>query len=351
MIQKTTTNRSTLPNATGKPEVYGVARCLHHIDLKDPDVDNRAEFFKVKQSLLASQKTVLPKGVVSDIGLDKMIDNTKSVVMVVHKRFILEAPSSNNVLIWSTPLFDRKVTRSLSICREGKYAQQRSAFSVGSGFFINNNIIATAAHVVVRPNYDIRDYRFVHGIIKGKETDFSNHIIVNKAQVWRPTHKHKKLSSRRYQLFAKGADWALINVKPAYIDHATSLVEHTSVTFDKDRTPKKGDGVYSIGHGLGLTMKMSYNGNIIKVDLINDFFECNLTLLGGSSGSPIFYTDDHSLAGVCMRGPKKLIIQRGSSTEEGNQKSCLIVKAEDQLFEGQECQKIQTILHALNALS
>jgi len=167
--------------------------------------------------------------------------------------------------------------------------------------------------------------------------------MVPKSQIWKPVGNNPKIPSNQYEYFSKGSDWLILEVEPAYPD--TVNIPPYIVKFDNNRSPTEDDELYSLGHGLGLPTKVSYEGKIQKVYTNKNFFECNLTLLGGNSGSPVFYADNHELAGIYMRGVKKLQIR-----EKNGEKECLIVKDTTTPFEGQECQILDNVINALNNL-
>ncbi|MDX2247533.1 MAG: serine protease [Bacteroidia bacterium] len=312
--------------------------------------DSRSEFWEIKDMIEKAQDSVMPGKIQNE--LNNIEERTQSVVMVVHKKNLLvsEDATSRKVLIWSVPLYERKISSDLSICPDSQYAQQPSAFSEGTGFFLDEEHIATAAHVVVKQEYDIRDYRFVWGVIYSKENPFRKYILVDKSQVWKPVQKEKRLTNKEYQLFSKGSDWAIIKVEKAYKEYhsdkkpfpATKSVTHPDPAAT-DRPIEIDRKLYSVGHGLGLPMKISYEGEVIKMG--ESVFECSLTLLGGNSGSPVFDAETHKLIGIYVRGIKKLTKVTNPSGKE-----CLVVKQESQEFEGQECQNIEEVLIALEHL-
>lgn len=319
----------------------------HNKNLGLSNKDRRIEYCDVRKSL----EEQLQSGNIHQELFDELIlpleqikANAQNVVMVVHKRNTLSSPGSDKVLIWSEPLCKRKFAHNRRICSSTKYSNQASSFANGTGFFLDDKVIVTAAHVLINAGYDMRNYRFIHGVIREKSTDFDSRIVVHKSQVWKPKLNQKRIPDDQHELFANKGDWAVIRVVPAYSNflptskQLSSIINFTSRDFTPEYTPKRlpqiGDQVYALGHGLGLTTKLSYDGKVFRKDV--NLFECNLTLLGGNSGSPVFFADDHTLAGVYMRGHKKLIVSHDDL-------SCLIVKHEPQFSEGQECQTLTNI--------
>jgi len=278
--------------------------------------------------------------------LEKVKENAKRVVMIVHKSYVLESEGSSKVLIWSNKLCERKLSNhpDYKMCSDALFASQPSAFSVGTGFFISNQMIATAAHVLISAGYDIREFRFIRGVIKCNDDDYKKSIIVDKSQVFRPTHTAPKLSYKRYKYYPDGEDWALVSVKPAYPDFLPSDLKPLGEI--KSTSIEEGAKIYAIGHGLGLPMKISYYGKVKRINS-DSSFETELTLLGGNSGSPVFYSKDHTLAGIYVRGLKKIV--------KNKKEKCLIIQDisknnKGDGWNGQECQIIQPVIEAFNKL-
>jgi len=263
---------------------------------------------------------------------DKIKENMATVVMVVPVSSIFEAPGNDWVIIKSKPLYRRQVSTDYAICKSSAYATQPSAFCNGSGFFAKENVIATAAHVVVGPNINLQDLRFIRGIYMEQAGDFEQQIVVHKAQVYKPVLKDQILPASDYELFAADSDWALISVVPAYAGFG--LMSEAPFVKIKNKAVGANDPLYAIGHGLGLPLKVSFDGEVMDVEpAAANFFESKLTLLGGNSGSPVFCAATHQLVGIYMRGVKKLQLSPNGK--------CFIVKNERDAYEGQECLRTQ----------
>ncbi len=271
--------------------------------------------------------------------------NLNCVVMVTSAASITDSHTSDeHAIIASKPLYERRIAEDYQICPDTMYARQRSAFCYGSGFFVKEKetgekIVATAAHLVVRPGLKIEDLRFVHGVCIRKDNDFQHEILVHKSQIYKPVAR--EISVLDYELYATGGDWALLAVAPAYAQFDKSEL---NLYIPKIQTEPvdKADSLYAFGHGLGLPLKVSLDGNIITVAKSarpleeRDFFESTISLLGGNSGSPVFSSRTHQLVGLYMRGTKKLKKKVGKD-------NCLEVKNDFDFYEGlegQECLRV-----------
>lgn len=324
--------------------------------------DDRAEFHEIKKIIsehIHEDKSRTDRGVQKKCQecedyMAQMEKNTNGIVMILTEDKLEKAEKLNKAeklkqekgytKIKSKLLKNRKVSNTYDICPDTPYAQQQSAFSIGTGFFIakgtteNRWWMATAAHVVVDKTTDISNLRFVHGIQLDGNNDFNTAIWVHNAQIFKPVDNH--LSPKHYCLSYMSDDWAVIEVEKVYND-TEPLYNSNPIHIVKTRTGISiGEEVYSLGHGLGLPAKISYEGAIIRKDTFKPYFECSLTLLGGNSGSPVFSAETHECLGIYIRGIKKLIQKEGQT--------CLSVKNEKKPMEGQECQYLEPVVAAID---
>lgn len=298
--------------------------------------DARMEWHELKMQLSMDTINAALAGTVWERGgevIEKIEQNIQSIIMVVPKKHLRRIKGKEDLIrISSKPLYQRKLASSLTICKDGKYAMQHSAKSLGTGFFVKPDVIATAAHVVIGNLHgvNIKDLRFIHGIVMQNTGDYENGIVVSKKQIFKP--KFDTLSSDLYQLTSMGPDWGLIAVEQAYPESGkNNNIVPTSLHLGEIPS---GTPLYSLGHGLGLPLKVSYEGEVIQNDRQKTYFECSLTVLGGNSGSPVFHAITHEVVGIYVRGTRKLQMSG----------ACLIVKNEYTHWEGQECQKLDPLL-------
>ena len=275
--------------------------------------------------------------------------NLRSIVMVVDKSVILEAEGAKKVLIWSEPLHRRKVSNEFNICSETHFANQPSAFSIGSGFFVEDGIIATAAHVVVDKSPE--NLRFIHGVVARSRSDFEHHFIVDKSMIYKP-QIDSFLEEGSFELFTNSYDWAVLKVEPAYEGFSTSETNKPiPVRFPENDRPWAEEAVYGCGHGLGLPAKVVFDGDIKRLPTNKRMiFECSSTLYGGNSGSPVFFFETHELAGVYSGGTKKLELSDKNGKHCFDVKNIQANKHNLSDYEGQECQSWQKIFGAVNQL-
>lgn len=328
-------------------------------DYKKGEGSKRKEFFEIEKEYInrgESDTPIDPDGRVLE-HLANMRNNANSIVMVVDKKYLHKIEEkSGYVKIDSKPLKNRVVSEVHPICPNTAYANQHSAFARGSGFFVKyfdeaeSYVIATAAHVVVDARVKFEDLRFIYGIIASEENIYEDGIVVHECQVFRPVYE--KLAPEQYALSSLSVDWALVEVKRAYENNFDCPIEAPTTVdlYDGQEMVTEATPIYSIGHGLALPMKVSYDGEVKRTRKQNDYFECDLTLVGGNSGSPVFHADTHQLVGIYIRGTQKWKLRdKACTTKTCDGRRCLIVKNEWN-YEGQECQTLEVVKRALHTL-
>ena len=311
--------------------------------------DDRIEFYELQALFLEFIKREGLKKTTGISGKDwtcyfsKIERNVQSVVMIVPSRMIEEDKNcKERVVVKSISLNHRRISNDKhKICNNFFYANQASVHPSGTGFFIEKNVIASAAHVVLGPAKNLADFRFISGVIMKEEDSFETQITVPKSNVYEAVDKLIASSDHQQSYYS---DWIVLKVKPSYPSYSLKMPMPVIYT---ERNPRaiwgktKKEKVYAIGHGLGLPMKISFGGEIIKICQEEKYFECTTTLLEGNSGSPVFYADTHELAGIYMRG-----INKWAWDSDNN---CVRIRNHQFLYEGQECQMLEPIRKNLQA--
>lgn len=321
-------------------------RFQDHIRQKYAETPGPLEFHELQQWLRPSRAVPMPTDL--EQHLEKMWRNANSVLMVVRAGSLTER--GNYVLLRSEMLKNRSVSYHIPFCKDMAYGKQRSADAMGSGFFVGKNIVATAAHVVLQPGTEWGDLRFVHGVRMKTDGTFRNGIKVHKSRVFKPVEAGPV--SGEFHLSDLGSDFALLEVRGAYeTEGIKPTTQHRSVElpdvsaynklFQEGHFKKE---IYGMGHGLALPLKISIQGKVIHSPKTMPYFECDLQLLGGNSGSPVFDSETHELLGIYIRGTKKLGLKKDCG--------CLDLKTEESgnAVEGQECQRLEAVCKAREAL-
>jgi hypothetical protein len=149
----------------------------------------------------------------------------------------------------------------------------------GTGFFFSGNMIATAGHVVTA----MRQAR--------AQNPNASFIAVqyHRLRADKPVRMYRIRLNDIMDMHGQNTlaeDWAYLNVE-GRSDHFIRL---------KQDAADCGREVYGLGHGLGLPLKMAWNGLLFKSE--NNIFRCKLETFGGNSGSPIFCAQTHKVIGI-----------------------------------------------------
>ncbi|MCC6459587.1 MAG: trypsin-like peptidase domain-containing protein [Saprospiraceae bacterium] len=338
------------------PMAENKAALINLIREEAADGTHRLEFYEVAALFREEHARRGSAPGSSDAYLAKMEENMQSVVMVLEAKALEVIPGKPGVFrVRSAPLGSRELGNGIKMCPNTAYARQHSADAFGTGFFVKPNVIATAAHVLLLSRVALEDIRFVHGICIQQPGDYRNGIEVSESQVYKlaPLNNHK-LSAAQYYFSDMGSDFAVVKVVPVNPNAQATSVRPVVLPTDIKaynalfRTKEiKEKQVYSIGHGLSLPMKVSYEGDIIHAPKTYPYFECNLALLGGNSGSPVFDSETHELLGIYIRGTRKLEMKPGTN--------CLDVKPEQKIpnpksGDGQECQRLEVVWEAIQRI-
>lgn len=159
--------------------------------------------------------------------------------------------------------------------------------SLTTGFLVNEDTIATAAHCVNKR--DVMDYRFVFGykmlgpftpVTQAPDSDI---------------YKGKRIIRRIFDPNGSGADWALVKLDRKVSGRAPLTLSGTGVSRDQ--------AVYVLGHPCGLPLKYAPGARIR--DIKKAYFSARLDIYCGNSGSPVFNADSHEVVGIVVRGDNK----------------------------------------------
>lgn len=195
----------------------------------------------------------------------------------------------------------------------------------GTGFFIRDNIVATAGHVVKE-------------MIKTLKTNGKASFII--VQNYRLGIDFKS-EIRRYDIAKESLedwhglsldeeDWAYLKVE-GKSDHYVDMVDSADC----------GKEVYCLGHGMGMPLKMGWNGLLFKID--NLIFRCKLETYSGNSGCPVFCANTHAVIGILSGTDKELYFQ----TEDGHGGRRVLPKVYLHGFNGAIFTKIGPLLERL----
>ena len=308
-------------------------------------VDTRIEYAVLKRviSFIIQKKGVeliLPqheidgvKRILNQIVFKEMDDNISSVVMIVHAGNLVKI-NETQFCLKSTQLKKRKLKGGLELNSKNRFLNQQSSKCLGTGFFVAEDVIATAAHVIEDSLESLStDIRFVRNlsILKDEQVTDAG-IIINEEDIFKPISE--TLSQSCYDFSETKSDWAVMKVisKTGEKSPVTTILEEEVV--------EEGQELYCLGHGLGLPTKVSCIGKVIKIDPSKDCFDTDLTIFSGNSGSPVFDAKTHRVVGVLARGTKEMV-------KIGN---TILFQKSFKPEEGEECQQLKPVIAALAML-
>ncbi len=264
-------------------------------------------------------KYIKDKGTnLSQATYEKLSKNLESIVLIAHQDIMVNLDNLNKGIddfaILKTTVLNEARYNGGPIYPHILYATQpsiSSKFSLGTGFFITEDTIATAFHVT---NY-IRTEAGENWldkivIISGYylEGEEETCIRIPKEKIFR-TFSNKPFSeSDDYET----DDWAYLKVRPAFGTSITPKPVKMSV-----KAAACGTDIYMLGHGLGLPAKLSWNGQVTKakvvikgaagdIDKVTNLALCKIESFPGNSGSPVFDSETHEVVGI-MKGYNHLI--------------------------------------------
>lgn len=96
-----------------------------------------------------------------------------------------------------------------------------------------------------------------------------------------------------------GPDFALIKLD-------RKVTGHKPLPINRSANLKKGDGIFVIGHPVGLPLKVS-GGASVRDFSKSGYFTADLDTFGGNSGSPVFNTRTKLIEGILVRGDEDFI--------------------------------------------
>lgn len=204
----------------------------------------------------------------------RMLVNSRSVGIVVHKEKFQEITDSLYVFDFSVTL-----NRLLNLCSGEQYRNQVS-LGVGTAFITGEDEMITAAHVF---EGNIDDYLIIFNFETINKADAVTPVIAerNVFHIKEVISEDTELDVVRFRVDKK------LRTAPLKISSRGKL--------------KKGEGVYMIGHPLGLPKKVALNAHVAKNNHAHYFFS-TLDAYQGNSGSPVFSLKTHEVVGILVSG-------------------------------------------------
>lgn len=228
--------------------------------------------------------------------------NLNSIVLLAHQDIIvnrknLEDGSQTNAVLSIKPLIKINYGGQ-PIYRRFPYIRQdsiQSDVASGTGFFISEDSVATAYHVLrsfkdiqnSEKNRSLKELVIINGfyVTPGKEN-----ITIAKDRIFKMADPDADKFDKVSTLDLDKEDSAHFKVVPAY---KTGIVPAYVEMSDEPVTC--GTDVYMLGHGFGLPVKLSWNGPVINS---SNLASCKIESFPGNSGSPVFHSESHKVVGI-----------------------------------------------------
>jgi len=206
-----------------------------------------------------------------------------------------------NTVIASLGSFGATLVSSQYVCRGERFSEQPvGAFC--SGVLVGKDLVMTAGHCIT-DEYACRQARIVFGYAVKKEGDMAV-TRVPADEVYNCSRILKRFQSGEPGSPAPagqklGPDFALIQLD-------REVKGHKPLVINRNEGVKAGDGVFVIGHPLGLPLKVAGAANVRDNSKVG-YFVADLDTFGGNSGSPVFNASTKKIEGILVRGANDML--------------------------------------------
>ena len=230
--------------------------------------DNRADFFA-----MSSPMQKLADSVVSFWDINKVAFNS------VTKTYTLKTDNFGD---------------KLNLCPGEKFRDQTiGAFCSGS--LVGPDLVITAGHCVT-DQIKCDKTRLVFGYAV-KQEGLQAPVTID----WNDVYTCKKIVKRFQGAEPAGATTSGLGPDYALIQLTRKVTGHTPLAISRKSALKQGDGIFVIGHPVGLPVKASDDATVRDASPAG-YFVTNLDTFGGNSGSPVFNSRTKLVEGILVRG-------------------------------------------------
>lgn len=189
----------------------------------------------------------------------------------------------------------------LNLCPDEKFREQPiGAFCSGS--LVGEDLILTAGHCI-KSEAQCKDTKFVFGFgilsegaaavttVPGANV-YSCGSIVKRFLGGEPGSANPAGQNL-------GADYALVKLD-------RKVTGRKALPVNRGTSLKKGDGLFVIGHPVGLPVKLAGDSTVRDFSKVG-YFVADLDTFGGNSGSPVFNAKTKKIEGILVRGDTDFI--------------------------------------------
>jgi len=184
----------------------------------------------------------------------------------------------------------------LNLCPGEKFREQPiGAFCSGS--LVGEDVIMTAGHCI-KSETQCKDTKFVFGYAVKKEggeavTSLPSGEVYGCAKIIKRFLGGEPGSANPAGQNL-GADYALVQLD-------RKVTGHRPLAISRGNSLKNGDGIFVIGHPVGLPLKVAGGATVRDYSKVG-YFVANLDTFGGNSGSPVFNASTKKIEGILVRG-------------------------------------------------
>lgn len=219
---------------------------------------------------------------------------SKSVAMRVSKRRLLDDRDNESLYIITARTLSGTVA---ALCEDEAFKDEVSLGDC-SGVLIAPNRLLTAGHCV-KDQAQCESYRWVFNYTENTDS-------LEKSQVYSCS---KIIDTEYRRSFSKVKDYAIIELD-------REVPDYRPLTLRKEGKISLNTPVFTIGHPMGLPMKVTDGGQVMGMNLDEEknpiqskmqrryYFTANLDSYSGNSGSPVFNQETGDLEGIVIQGTK-----------------------------------------------
>lgn len=207
--------------------------------------------------------------------------------------------------------------KALNLCVSEPFREQPTG-AFCSGTLVGDNIILTAGHCIT-DEARCADTKFVFGFAV-KEKGKAAQTDVKPEEVYGCKRIIKRELDKPPSPGVLGTIGALIgnllnSTGPDYalIELDRKVANHKPLAVDRDRSLSKGDGLFVIGHPVGLPLKVAGDAKVRDASP-KSFFMTDLDTFGGNSGSAVFNSKTSLIEGILVRGGTDFVKSQAGCT-------------------------------------
>lgn len=219
----------------------------------------------------------------------KIIQLSRSTVAIIPSDFISEKNHQTAIIQTAKPKDSHK------ICSNERFANQDAAADC-TGYLVAPDIILTAGHCIESLS-ECKKSRFVFDFALYTANDL--YYEVSKEKIF---DCDRLLYTNNPDFTKGGPDLAVIRL--------TKPVNRPTLQLEYQSTIRENDGVFILGHPLGLPLKYAGDAEVLRIDS-KSVLRCDVDAYTGNSGSPVFNASSYKIEGMLISGEDDFIEEKG----------------------------------------